>query len=210
MKESTRNDLKSQDLIQMIQSKVEEAPLLLNPERVQVNLSLLGMMTETLQRGRKVNIPNLGAINWEPGFNSREREGAGSAGQEETEASKLAKRNSNNRYKTLPCRWYHSSLGCDRGEKCDFIHDYNYKGVPPPFSYKAKKNGTCSRLLQSWARPARIVPEDSAAPRRARALGKVPRAATRRAPARTDSPGALSFRRKRKKRRGYKTRIKWT
>lgn len=33
------------------------------------------------------------------------------------------------KYKTKPCRNYHSSIGCTRGENCFFIHDPNYKGV---------------------------------------------------------------------------------
>ena len=32
------------------------------------------------------------------------------------------------KYKTKPCRNYHSSTGCTRGENCFFIHDPNFKG----------------------------------------------------------------------------------
>ena len=32
------------------------------------------------------------------------------------------------KYKTKPCRNYHSSTGCTRGENCFFIHDPEYKG----------------------------------------------------------------------------------
>ena len=32
------------------------------------------------------------------------------------------------KYKTKPCRNYHSSTGCTRGDNCFFIHDPNYKG----------------------------------------------------------------------------------
>ena len=32
------------------------------------------------------------------------------------------------KYKTKPCRNYHSSIGCTRGENCFFIHDPNFKG----------------------------------------------------------------------------------
>jgi hypothetical protein len=32
------------------------------------------------------------------------------------------------KYKTKPCRNYHSSLGCTRGDNCFFIHDPNFKG----------------------------------------------------------------------------------
>ena len=32
------------------------------------------------------------------------------------------------KYKTKPCRNYHSSTGCTRGDNCFFIHDPNFKG----------------------------------------------------------------------------------
>lgn len=32
------------------------------------------------------------------------------------------------KYKTKPCRNYHSSIGCTRGDNCFFIHDPNFKG----------------------------------------------------------------------------------
>ena len=33
------------------------------------------------------------------------------------------------KYKTKPCRNYHSSTGCTRGDNCFFIHDPNFKGM---------------------------------------------------------------------------------
>ena len=36
------------------------------------------------------------------------------------------------KYKTKPCRNYHSPLGCKRGDFCIFIHDENFKGVEIP------------------------------------------------------------------------------
>ncbi|MCQ2819869.1 MAG: zinc finger CCCH domain-containing protein [archaeon] len=36
------------------------------------------------------------------------------------------------KYKTKPCRYYHSSTGCTRGDGCIFIHDPNYKGREIP------------------------------------------------------------------------------
>ena len=38
----------------------------------------------------------------------------------------------NNKRKTVPCVWYHSTNGCQRGDNCDFIHDPNFKGLPTP------------------------------------------------------------------------------
>jgi len=39
-----------------------------------------------------------------------------------------AQRMNVSKYKTKPCRNYHSSTGCTRGENCFFIHDPEYKG----------------------------------------------------------------------------------
>ena len=36
------------------------------------------------------------------------------------------------KYKTKPCRNYHSSVGCTRGDGCHFIHDPAYAGVEIP------------------------------------------------------------------------------
>ena len=36
------------------------------------------------------------------------------------------------KYKTKPCRNYHSTTGCTRGDNCFFIHDPNYKGTEIP------------------------------------------------------------------------------
>lgn len=36
------------------------------------------------------------------------------------------------KYKTKPCRNYHTSIGCSRGDNCFFIHDTRYVGVPIP------------------------------------------------------------------------------
>ena len=35
-------------------------------------------------------------------------------------------------YKTVPCRLFHSSAGCSFGDKCNYIHDYNFAGVETP------------------------------------------------------------------------------
>lgn len=35
-------------------------------------------------------------------------------------------------YKTVPCRLYHSSVGCARGDFCHFIHDPDYAGKDLP------------------------------------------------------------------------------
>ena len=38
----------------------------------------------------------------------------------------------NSKKKTVPCVFFHSANGCHRGDKCDFIHDENYRGRPTP------------------------------------------------------------------------------
>ena len=43
-------------------------------------------------------------------------------------------------YKTVPCRLYHSPIGCARGEFCHFIHDQEYQGKElPPELWKNKR-----------------------------------------------------------------------
>ena len=39
-------------------------------------------------------------------------------------------------YKTVPCRFFHSGVGCPRRDECHFIHDYNYVGVETPNMHK--------------------------------------------------------------------------
>jgi hypothetical protein len=39
-------------------------------------------------------------------------------------------------YKTVPCRMFHSSVGCSRGEGCHFIHDLQYAGRETPNMHK--------------------------------------------------------------------------
>lgn len=39
-------------------------------------------------------------------------------------------------YKTVPCRFFHSNIGCPRGDECHFIHDYNYMGTETPNMHK--------------------------------------------------------------------------
>ena len=43
-----------------------------------------------------------------------------------------AQRMNLHKYKTKPCRNYHGTTGCTRGENCFFIHDPNYKGREIP------------------------------------------------------------------------------
>lgn len=38
----------------------------------------------------------------------------------------------NSKRKTIPCRLFHSEIGCAFNENCDYIHDPNFKGMPIP------------------------------------------------------------------------------
>lgn len=33
-------------------------------------------------------------------------------------------------YRTVPCKKFHSSEGCERGDNCHFIHDFQFQGRP--------------------------------------------------------------------------------
>lgn len=75
-------------------------------------------------------------------FRNYEQSGA-SQSQEGTEFSELSKKPQHfkagykpQNYKTVPCRFFHSTIGCPRGEECHFIHDYNYMGVETPNMHK--------------------------------------------------------------------------
>lgn len=94
-------------------------------------------------KGKKITLPGISPIPWEPCTLFSNGKGDISPGKdrEETEAISNAKRASNSKYKTQPCKWFHSGLGCERGDNCDYIHDFNFKGVmPPPHTYKHKKS----------------------------------------------------------------------
>ncbi len=43
----------------------------------------------------------------------------------------ITKKN-NPKRKRVPCVWYHSTNGCQRGSNCDFIHDVSFKGMKTP------------------------------------------------------------------------------
>lgn len=44
----------------------------------------------------------------------------------------INRQQTNSKIKTVPCRFFHSEIGCPRGEACHFIHNQNYKGVAIP------------------------------------------------------------------------------
>lgn len=114
-----------------------------NKERVQQSLSLIQHLVESLMKGKKITLPGIQHIPWESCtlFSNTKTETSPGKDREETEAITHAKRASNSKYKTQPCKWFHSGLGCERGDNCDYIHDFNYKGVmPPPHTYKSKKS----------------------------------------------------------------------
>eukprot|EP00358_Blepharisma_japonicum_P003700 CAMPEP_0202954518 /NCGR_PEP_ID=MMETSP1395-20130829/50871_1 /ASSEMBLY_ACC=CAM_ASM_000871 /TAXON_ID=5961 /ORGANISM="Blepharisma japonicum, Strain Stock R1072" /LENGTH=326 /DNA_ID=CAMNT_0049670083 /DNA_START=846 /DNA_END=1823 /DNA_ORIENTATION=+ len=53
-------------------------------------------------------------------------------------------------YRTVPCKKYHSSEGCERGDNCHFIHDFQYQGRPiPNFQEWKNSNPVRQKNLQS-------------------------------------------------------------
>lgn len=53
-------------------------------------------------------------------------------------------------YKTVPCRGFHSQEGCERGNNCHFIHDFQYQGRPMPNFSDWKNNPSRNRNMQSF------------------------------------------------------------
>ncbi|CAG9324632.1 unnamed protein product [Blepharisma stoltei] len=53
-------------------------------------------------------------------------------------------------YKTMPCRKFHSNEGCERGDNCHFIHDFQYQGRPIP-NFQEWKNSNQERLQNLMA-----------------------------------------------------------
>lgn len=47
-------------------------------------------------------------------------------------------------YRTVPCRKFHSVDGCERGDNCHFIHDFQYQGRPIP-NFQDWKNSNLIR-----------------------------------------------------------------
>jgi hypothetical protein len=50
-------------------------------------------------------------------------------------------------YRTVPCRRFHSTDGCERGDNCHFIHDFQYQGRPIP-NFQAWKNNNMQKSMQ--------------------------------------------------------------
>jgi len=43
------------------------------------------------------------------------------------------------KYKTVPCKYFHSHQGCVKTENCTFIHDERYRGVPHPLMIRQQQ-----------------------------------------------------------------------
>lgn len=48
-------------------------------------------------------------------------------------------------FKTLPCRNFHSVIGCQRGDNCHFVHDFTFQGRPIP-NFEQWKHSNEERL----------------------------------------------------------------
>ena len=51
----------------------------------------------------------------------------------------------NSKRKTVPCSWFHGPKGCDYGDRCDFIHEPQYKGVMPPYHNRGEGSNDANR-----------------------------------------------------------------
>jgi hypothetical protein len=51
-------------------------------------------------------------------------------------------------FRTVPCRRFHSPDGCERGDNCHFIHDFQYQGRPIP-NFNAWKNNNIRKNVQT-------------------------------------------------------------
>ena len=75
--------------------------------------------------------PNLNAINQINNFQQQQLQNNNNRAKSNIDQRMMwesAQRMNLAKYKTKPCRNYHSSTGCTREENCFFIHDPNYKG----------------------------------------------------------------------------------
>ncbi len=71
---------------------------------------------------------------------SREVSPAAAAGPHPKDKRKFEAMPKPTNYKTVPCRLYHSPIGCARGDFCHFIHDPDYAGKElPPELWKNKR-----------------------------------------------------------------------
>lgn len=55
-------------------------------------------------------------------------------------------------YRTVPCRRFHSADGCERGDNCHFIHDFQYQGRAIP-NFQAWKNNNMQKSMQMHGYP---------------------------------------------------------
>ena len=63
-------------------------------------------------------------------------------------------------YRTVPCRRFHSADGCERGDNCHFIHDFQFQGRPIPNFHDWKNNNmTRQRNVQGMNNYNMGVPE---------------------------------------------------
>jgi hypothetical protein len=61
-------------------------------------------------------------------------------------------------YKTVPCRLFHSTVGCSRGEFCHFIHDEKFAGKEIPQYELQKRKRPPMPMQQMMMPPPRMMP----------------------------------------------------
>ena len=84
-----------------------------------------------------INLPNINFTGFDPNLNiinqinnpqQQMQNNRNKSNLDQRMIMESAQRMNVAKYKTKPCRNYHSSTGCTRGENCFFIHDPEYKG----------------------------------------------------------------------------------
>ena len=63
-------------------------------------------------------------------------------------------------YRTVPCRLFHSTVGCSRGDFCHFIHDERFSGREIPQMELQKKQRSMAPAIRSpMMRPVYFPPQ---------------------------------------------------
>ena len=78
------------------------------------------------------NNMNYNTVNMNNNNNLKQNNSSSSQGIDPRMFMESMQRMNMQKYKTKPCRNYHGTTGCTRGDNCFFIHDVNYKGREIP------------------------------------------------------------------------------
>ena len=129
---NNQNNFINQKYQEMIQQQPNNQPLNAN---INNNLSNTLPTINPMNNLQSINFPgfdqNLNAINQINNFHQQQLQNNSNRVKSNLDQRMImesAQRMNVAKYKTKPCRNYHSSTGCTRGDNCFFIHDPNFKG----------------------------------------------------------------------------------